>query len=50
MDKSFAFKGTINPFKLLTHPIETVEDLKEKKNGSVFSATIILAVFTFAIT
>jgi len=48
MDKSFAFKGTINPLKIITHPIETIESLKEKKNGSIFSATIILALFTVA--
>ncbi len=46
MDKSFSFKGTINPLKLLNHPIDTVESLKEKKNGSIFSATILLALFT----
>lgn len=48
MDKSFAFKGTINPFKILNHPIDTIEALKEKKNGSIFSATIILALFTLS--
>ncbi len=48
MDKSFAFKGTINPFNIITHPIDTIESLKEKKNGSVFSATIILLIFTFS--
>ena len=48
MDKSFAFKGTINPLNIITHPIETIENLKEKKNGSIFSATIILALFTIA--
>lgn len=48
MDKSLSFKGTINPLKIITHPIETVEELKEKKNGSVFSASIILALYTIA--
>ena len=48
MDKAFAFKGTINPLNIITHPIETIENLKEKKNGSIFSATIILALFTIA--
>lgn len=48
MDKSFAFKGTINPFRIINHPIETIESLKEKKNGSFFSATIILLLYTFA--
>ncbi len=48
MDKAFAFKGTINPLKIIFHPIETIENLKEKKNGSIFSASIILALFTIA--
>ena len=48
MDKAFAFKGTINTFKILNHPIDTIEALKEKKNGSIFSATIILALFTLS--
>lgn len=48
MDKSFAFKGTINPLKIVTHPIDTIEELKEKKNGSVFSASIILFLFTLS--
>ena len=48
MDKAFAFKGTINPLNILTHPIDTIESLKEKKNGSVFSATIILFLFTIS--
>lgn len=48
MDKSFAFKGTINPLKILSHPIDTIESLKEKKNGSVFSASIILLLFTIS--
>ncbi len=48
MDKAFAFKGTINPLNIIFHPIETIENLKEKKNGSIYSATIILALFTIA--
>ena len=48
MDKAFAFRGTINPFKIINHPIDTIEALKEKKNGSIFSATIILAIFTIS--
>ena len=48
MDKSFAFKGTINPLRIINHPIETIENLKEKKNGSFYWATIILALFTFS--
>ena len=46
MDKAFSFKGTINPFKILNHPIDTIEALKEKKNGSFFYATILLAIYT----
>lgn len=48
MDKAFGFKGTINPLKIVTHPIDTIESLKEKKNGSVLSASIILLLFTVA--
>ena len=48
MDKAFAFKGTINPLNIINHPIDTIEGLKEKKNGSIFSATIILALFTLS--
>ena len=48
MDKAFGLKGTINPFKILTHPIDTIEGLKEKKNGSVISASIILLFFTIS--
>jgi len=48
MDKSFGLKGTINPLRIINHPIETIESLKEKKNGSIISATIILLIFTFS--
>lgn len=48
MDKAFGFKGTINPLKIVTHPIDTIEGLKEKKNGSVLSASIILLLFTIS--
>ncbi len=48
MDKAFAFRGTVNPLKIINHPIDTVESLKEKKNGSIFSATILLALFTIS--
>ena len=48
MDKSFGLKGTINPFKIINHPIETIESLKEKKNGSIISASLILLAFTLA--
>ncbi len=48
MDKSFGLKGTINPLNIVSHPIDTIEALKEKKNGSVISASIILLLFTIA--
>ncbi len=48
MDKAFGLKGTINPFNIITQPIETIESLKEKKNGSVISASIILLLFTIS--
>lgn len=48
MDKAFGLKGTINPLNIIFHPIETIENLKEKKNGSVISASIILLLFTIA--
>lgn len=48
MDKAFGLKGTINPLKIVTHPIDTIESLKEKKNGSVISASIILLLYTIA--
>ena len=48
MDKAFGLKGTINPLKIVTHPIDTIEQLKEKKNGSVISASIILFLFTMS--
>lgn len=48
MDKSLGLKGTLNPLKIITHPIDTIESLREKKNGSVISATIILLLFTIA--
>ena len=48
MDKAFGIKGTINPLNIVTHPIETIENLKEKKNGSVISASIILLLFTIS--
>ena len=35
-----------NPLLILTHPIDTVEEMKEKGNGSVFWATILLILFT----
>lgn len=48
MDKAFGLKGTINPLEIITHPIDTIEALKEKKNGSVISASIILLLFTIS--
>lgn len=35
-----------NPLLILTHPIDTVEEMKEKRNGSVFWATVLLFLFT----
>jgi hypothetical protein len=38
--------GKKNPFLMLTKPAETMEDLKYKKNGSTFYATLLLLAFT----
>ncbi len=38
--------GKKNPFLLLTHPVETMEDLKIKKNGSTVYATLLLIAFS----
>ena len=46
MDKAFGIKGTINPLNIVTHPIDTIESLKDKKIGSIISASIILLLFT----
>lgn len=40
------FTGKKNPFLMITHPVETMEDLKFKKNGSVFFATLLLIAYT----
>ncbi len=40
------FKGKKNPFLMLTHPVDTMEDLKHKKNGSTIYATLLLIVFS----
>lgn len=40
------FEGKKNPFLMLFHPVETMEDLKQKKNGSVVYATLLLIAFT----
>lgn len=42
------FEGKKNPFLMLNHPVETMEDLKQKKNGSVIYATLLLIAFTVA--
>lgn len=42
------FAGKKNPFLMLFHPAETLEDLKYKKNGSTFFATLLLLVFCFS--
>ncbi|MBQ8894270.1 MAG: YIP1 family protein [Clostridia bacterium] len=43
-DKMLA--GRKNPFLMITHPVETMEDLKYKKNGSVIYASLLLIAFT----
>ena len=46
----------INPLRFLTHPIDSAEEMKLKKNGSLFTSIIILIVwfistlFNFALT
>lgn len=40
------FEGKKNPFLMLTHPSETLEDLKYKRNGSRFFATLLLIAFS----
>ena len=40
------FVGKKNPFLMVTHPAETMEDLKYKKNGSTVYATLLLLAFT----
>lgn len=39
-------KGKKNPLLMLTHPIDTIEDMKVKKQGSVFWATVMLVLLT----
>ncbi len=46
MIKERFFVGKKNPFLMVTHPVETMEGLKYKKNGSVVYATLLLLVFT----
>lgn len=46
MVDALKLKGKASPIQWLTHPIDTVERMKEKRNGSVVYATIILAIFT----
>ncbi len=46
MIKERFFVGKKNPFLMVTHPVETMEDLKYKKNGSVVYATLLLLAFT----
>lgn len=40
--------GKKNPFLMLTHPSETLEDLKYKKNGSTFYATLLLIAYSIS--
>lgn len=42
------FAGKKNPFLMLNHPAETMEDLKQKKNGSVVYATLLLIAFAIS--
>ncbi len=42
------FVGKKNPFLMLAHPAETMEDLKQKKNGSVVYATLLLLAYSVA--
>lgn len=46
MLKDRFFVGKKNPFLMLNHPGETMEDLKHKRNGSVVYATLLLLAFT----
>lgn len=41
-------KAKTSPLRLLTHPIDTVEEMKEKRTGSFFSATILLLLYTIS--
>ena len=41
-------KNKKNPLLILTHPIDTVDEMKEKGNGSVFWATVLLILFTIS--
>ncbi len=38
--------GKKNPFLMLNHPVETMEDLKFKKNGSTIYATLLLLAYS----
>lgn len=40
------FEGKKNPFLMVFHPGETMEDLKYKKNGSSIYATLLLLAYT----
>ena len=39
-------EGKKNPFLMINHPVETMEDLKYKKNGSTIYATLLLIAFS----
>jgi len=43
--KTRLFEGKKNPFLMLNHPFETVDDIKQKRNGSRFYATLLLIAF-----
>lgn len=42
------FVGKKNPFLMITHPVETMEDLKFKKNGSVVYASLLLVAYSIS--
>ena len=42
------FKGKKNPFLMVFHPAETMEDLKYRKNGSALYATLLLLAYTIS--
>ena len=40
------FQGKKNPFLVLIHPIDTIDDIKYKKNGSFVYATLLLIAYS----
>ena len=39
-------KAKTSPLSILTHPIDAVEEMKEKRTGSFFSASVLLFLYT----